>query len=259
MHELPLVFFTVLAQSAVGAFILLRLVSGPGLMAPRRLAVGLFSTLCLFGVAMLIATFHLGQPFRAINVLLRMGHSPMSDEIALAAVFAASGGAAALGLLVDRGYSRLCHLLSWVATLAGIALLFAIPRVYQLSTVATWDTFYTPVLMLLTAFSGGGLLAAVLGARKVGVSIGMVAIVASFCLRPGYLTTLHVADSPLAAAQLFWFNAQMVLFAMSLCGLVVYLRGLLNPRYLLAACALVTVCGELAGRVAFYNLWALPM
>ncbi|EHC58572.1 dimethyl sulfoxide reductase chain C, partial [Salmonella enterica subsp. enterica serovar Minnesota str. A4-603] len=45
MHELPLVFFTVFTQSAVGAFILLLIGGAMGLVAPRprRKAIGLFS------------------------------------------------------------------------------------------------------------------------------------------------------------------------------------------------------------------------
>lgn len=47
MHELPLVFFTVFTQSAVGAFILLLIGGAMGLVAPRRKAIGLFSVMCL--------------------------------------------------------------------------------------------------------------------------------------------------------------------------------------------------------------------
>lgn len=35
---------------------------------------------------------HLGQPLRAMNVLLRGGHSPMSNEIVLSSLFCAFGG-----------------------------------------------------------------------------------------------------------------------------------------------------------------------
>lgn len=89
MHELPLVFFTVFTQSAVGAFILLLIGGAMGLVAPRRKAIGLFSVMCLFGLGVIVGTFHVGQPLRALNMLLRVGHSPMSNEIVLSAAFAA--------------------------------------------------------------------------------------------------------------------------------------------------------------------------
>ncbi|MDI5303867.1 dimethyl sulfoxide reductase anchor subunit, partial [Salmonella enterica subsp. enterica serovar Anatum] len=40
----------------------------------------------------IVGTFHVGQPLRALNMLLRVGHSPMSNEIVLSAAFAALGG-----------------------------------------------------------------------------------------------------------------------------------------------------------------------
>ncbi|ECC3646356.1 DmsC/YnfH family molybdoenzyme membrane anchor subunit, partial [Salmonella enterica] len=54
MHELPLVFFTVFTQSAVGAFILLLIGGAMGLVAPRRKAIGLFSVMCLFGLGVIV-------------------------------------------------------------------------------------------------------------------------------------------------------------------------------------------------------------
>ena len=103
MHELPLVFFTVFTQSAVGAFILLLIGGTLGQIDRQRMAVGLFSAMCLFGVGVLLGIFHVGQPLRALNMLLRVGHSPMSNEIVLSAVFATLGGLGALGLLLNRG------------------------------------------------------------------------------------------------------------------------------------------------------------
>ena len=79
MHELPLVFFTVFTQSAVGAFILLLIGGAMGLIEPRRMAIGLFSVMCLFGVGVVLGTIHVGQPLRALNMLFRVGSSPMSN------------------------------------------------------------------------------------------------------------------------------------------------------------------------------------
>ncbi|PWC23045.1 dimethyl sulfoxide reductase [Brenneria roseae subsp. roseae] len=258
MHELPLVFFTVLTQSAVGAFILLLIAAQCRQIDSRRLAIGLFGAMCLFGVALLIGTFHVGQPLRAINMLFRVGHSPMSNEIVLSALFSAAGGVAALGLLLNRGGRVLFSGLAWLAAVIGLFFLAAVPRVYQLSTVATWDNSYTTAAMLLTAMIGGGALAAALGARRLGLSVSLLAILASFCLRPGYLSTLMTADSALTSAQLSWFSAQLILLAVGLIGGVLHLRYRAGQT-LLAASAAVVIVGELAGRIAFYNLWTLPM
>lgn len=107
-----------------------------GLVAPRRKAIGLFSVMCLFGLGVIVGTFHVGQPLRALNMLLRVGHSPMSNEIVLSAAFAALGGLGALGLLLNRA-TPLCNALVWLAAIVGVVFLYAVPQIYQLPTVAT--------------------------------------------------------------------------------------------------------------------------
>ncbi|MCV9879614.1 dimethyl sulfoxide reductase anchor subunit family protein [Brenneria izbisi] len=258
MSELPLVFFTVLTQSAVGAFVVLLIAGQWQQIDHRRLAIGLFSAMCLFGVALLIGAVHVGQPLRAINMLFRVGLSPMSNEIVLSALFSVTGGVAALGLLLDRGGRTLFSALAWLAAVVGLFFLAAIPRVYQLPTVATWNNHYTTATMLLTSMIGGGALAAALGARRLGLFVSLPAILVSFCLRPGYLSTLMTADNVLTSAQLSWFSVQLVLLAVGLFGVILHLRHRAGQT-LLAASATVVIVGELAGRIAFYNLWMLPM
>lgn len=257
MHELPLVFFTVFTQSAVGAFILLLIGGTLGQIDRQRMAVGLFSAMCLFGVGVLLGIFHVGQPLRALNMLLRVGHSPMSNEIVLSAVFATLGGLGALGLLLNRGAASLCKGLVWLAAAVGVVFIFAIPQIYQLPTVVTWRTSYTTVMMVLTPMIGGGILAGLFGLR-LGLLVSVLAILVSFCLRPGYILTLMDADGMLTAAQSSWFTAQVVLLAVGIVGVVAWVRLKTNVA-VLATTSLVVIAAELVGRIAFYNLWTLPM
>ena len=257
MHELPLVFFTVFTQSAVGAFILLLIGGTLGQIDTRRMAVGLFSVMCLFGVGVLLGIVHVGQPLRALNMLQRVGHSPMSNEIMLSALFAIPGGVGALGLLLNRGAASLCKGLVWLAAAVGMVFIFAIPQIYQLPTVVTWRTSYTPVMMVLTPMIGGGMLAGLFGLR-LGLLVSVLAILVSFCLRPGYITRLMDADAGLTAAQSGWFTAQVVLLAVGIVGVVVGVRRKTNVS-ILATTSLVVIAAELVGRIAFYNLWTLPM
>ena len=257
MHELPLVFFTVFTQSAVGAFILLLIGGTLGQIDRQRMAVGLFSAMCLFGVGVLLGIFHVGQPLRALNMLLRVGHSPISNEIVLSAVFATLGGLGALGLLLNRGAASLCKGLVWLAAAVGVVFIFAIPQIYQLPTVVTWRTSYTTVMMVLTPMIGGGILAGLFGLR-LGLLVSVLAILVSFCLRPGYILTLMDADGMLTAAQSSWFTAQVVLLAVGIVGVVAWVRLKTNVA-VLATTSLVVIAAELVGRIAFYNLWTLPM
>lgn len=257
MHELPLVFFTVFTQSAVGAFILLLIGGTLGQIDRQRMAVGLFSAMCLFGVGVLLGIFHVGQPLRALNMLLRVGHSPMSNEIVLSAVFATLGGLGALGLLLNRGAASLCKGLVWLAAAVGVVFIFAIPQIYQLPTVVTWRTSYTTVMMVLTPMIGGGILAGLFGLR-LGLLVSVLAILVSFCLRPGYILSLMDADGVLTAAQSSWFTAQVVLLAVGIVGVLAWVRLKTNVA-VLATTSLVVIAAELVGRIAFYNLWTLPM
>ncbi|KAA0536754.1 MULTISPECIES: dimethyl sulfoxide reductase anchor subunit family protein [Citrobacter] len=257
MHELPLVFFTVFTQSAVGAFILLLIGGTLGQIDRQRMAVGLFSAMCLFGVGVLLGIFHVGQPLRALNMLLQVGHSPMSNEIVLSAVFATLGGLGALGLLLNRGAASLCKGLVWLAAAVGVVFIFAIPQIYQLPTVVTWRTSYTTVMMVLTPMIGGGILAGLFGLR-LGLLVSVLAILVSFCLRPGYILSLMDADGVLTAAQSSWFTAQVVLLAVGIVGVVAWVRLKTNVA-VLATTSLVVIAAELVGRIAFYNLWTLPM
>ena len=257
MHELPLVFFTVFTQSAVGAFILLLIGGTLGQVDRQRMAVGLFSAMCLFGVGVLLGIFHVGQPLRALNMLLQVGHSPMSNEIVLSAVFATLGGLGALGLLLNRGAASLCKGLVWLAAAVGVVFIFAIPQIYQLPTVVTWRTSYTTVMMVLTPMIGGGILAGLFGLR-LGLLVSVLAILVSFCLRPGYILTLMDADGVLTAAQSSWFTAQVVLLAVGIVGVLAWVRLKTNVA-VLAITSLVVIAAELVGRIAFYNLWTLPM
>lgn len=257
MHELPLVFFTVFTQSAVGAFILLLIGGTLGQIEARRMAIGLFSVMCLFGVGVLLGIIHVGQPLRALNMLLRVGHSPMSNEIVLSAVFATLGGLGSLGLLLNRGANALCKVLVWLAAAVGVPFILAIPQIYQLPTVVTWRTSYTTVMMVLTPLIGGGILAGLFGLR-LGLLVSVLAILASFCLRPGYMSTLMSADGVLTAAQTSWFTAQAALLAVGIVGVVAWSRRKSSVT-VLAMTAVVVIVAELVGRIAFYNLWTLPM
>ncbi|WP_058910078.1 dimethyl sulfoxide reductase anchor subunit family protein [Entomohabitans teleogrylli] len=258
MHELPLVFFTVLCQSAVGAFVVLLIAHLVGQMSSRQLAVGLFSAMCLFGVGLAIGMFHLGQLLRAFNLFAGIGRSPMSNEIAFSALFGSVGGLTALGLLTGKGSPSLLRTLAWVAAALGLAFVAAIPTVYQSETVAAWRTEYTWVVMLLTVLTGGGLIAAVLGAGKIGLWVSVTGMLLSLLIRPSYLSVLWQADHLLVAAQTVWFGMQILLLLAALVGALFTLqRG--APRSWIYGSMAAIVISEVLGRIAFYNLWAVAM
>ena len=94
-HELPLIIFTVLAQTSVGAFLVL----GTLLLTKRipvnieqRLHKAMFVLWGLMGLGFVASVLHLGSPQRAMNALNMVGNSWLSNEIATGSLFFALGG-----------------------------------------------------------------------------------------------------------------------------------------------------------------------
>lgn len=259
MHELPLVFFTVLTQAGAGAFILLYVAHKLSQVSDRQLGVGLFCTMVLFALGAVCSTFHLGMPMRALNAFSGIGRSPMSNEILATALFGVVGGLSALGLLLKKGESGLFNALAGLAMLLGIAFIAMVPMVYQLDTVSTWGNSYTTLVMVLTALVCGGAVAATLGAVRLGALFGAVGAAVSLAMRTGYIDTLTAASERLAQAQETWFTVQMAMLAVVLVLCLMAVIGRLNNRGVLALAALLAIAAELAGRVAFYNLWFISM
>lgn len=259
MHELPLVLFTVLTQVGVGAFIILYLGHKLSTISDRQLAVGLFCSVIIFGLGVVLASFHLGQPLRALNVFHGIGRSPMSNEVLLSALFGACAGLSALGLLLDKGGKGLFNLLAGVAVLLGAGFIIVVPMVYRIETVPTWANSYTTLVMILTPFIGGGVLAATFGAIRLGSALSALGIIVALAVRTGYINALSFANASLATAQESWFTAQSAILAIVLVFCVAGLFNRLTSKGLFALCTCMAIIAELLGRIAFYNLWVIPM
>ena len=153
MHELPLVFFTVLAQSTVGLFLIIGTLLMFNRDETRRQVLNriLIVVLGLLGVAGAAAMSHLGQPLRAMNVVFGLEHfSALSVEIMTTSLF---GGA--LFTYVAMSFlnilPKLQKLVLAGAMGLGVLLLLAIANVYTLNTVPTWDSGWTVFQYVITA------------------------------------------------------------------------------------------------------------
>ena len=75
LHELPLVFFTVLAQSAVGAWLVFTFVLFGEKSEKSRAYIhkAMFVILAFLGLGFIASIMHLGSPMRAFNSLNRVG------------------------------------------------------------------------------------------------------------------------------------------------------------------------------------------
>ncbi|MET4710040.1 DmsC/YnfH family molybdoenzyme membrane anchor subunit [Endozoicomonas lisbonensis] len=78
MDQLSLVFFTVLAQVAVGIFIALGLFELLAKPDARTLNKSFIAVWGVLGIAALASMTHLAQPLRMFNVLIGVGHAGMA-------------------------------------------------------------------------------------------------------------------------------------------------------------------------------------
>lgn len=157
-HEWPLIVFTVLAQTAVGAYLLLGSVILRNTLTTEvsdRLHKAMFFIWVLMGLGFMASTMHLGSPLRAFNALNQVGSSWLSNEIFTGSLFFALGGSYWLLALLKLGPVALRKVILVLGMLVGISFIYSMIMVYLISTVPTWDTLYTPLAFVLTTLLSG--------------------------------------------------------------------------------------------------------
>ncbi|MCK3658394.1 dimethyl sulfoxide reductase [Pasteurellaceae bacterium Pebbles2] len=164
LHELPLVIFTVLAQSAVGAWLIFCVVLwlNPSYTdSPLRSSLhkAMFVLLALLGVGFVASILHLGTPARAFNSLNRVGSSMLSNEIASGAAFFALAGLYWLLSVLGKMPAALEKIGLIFTALLGVVFMYMMNQVYHISTVPTWNSSLTSWQFYLTVVIGGSALA----------------------------------------------------------------------------------------------------
>jgi len=276
--EWPLVGFTLLSQTAVGAFWMVAVASlymeGASGWNSRYLTFPfLAAVVIVLGLAAAISLFHLGRPWRAVLALNNLKRSWLSREILFELVFMAL--AASLALLVLKKVYRptLVRILVALAFSASLFFIISMVKLYMMRTVPTWRGLYTPLSFFGTALLLGSLGAAFsydtlldLG-RKAPPFLDTAAIVALaavvlilltiFLFTPGLglfgpkkATLLELPAAKIYPYLLFrlLFLSGTVLFSF------LYYRNPSAP--LLTIAFLSALAAEAAGRLLFYAVYS---
>jgi DMSO reductase anchor subunit len=181
-RENPLVAFTLVSQTVVGAFLTLLLGPSLGLDAlapaahPLTYALLLFALLGMQTAALVVSTMHLGKPHRFYRAFYNLRYSPVSREVAGVAVFFNALGLYTLTTVFPGWLAWLPEALvagtrsgaAALAAVSGIAMLYAMYRIYRIKARPYWDHW-----QVLTSFYGS---MAVLGPLLVGVVYAGVAL-----------------------------------------------------------------------------------
>lgn len=280
MKERALVAFTLLAQTAVGAFWTLAAVYlltwrqvGPA--TARLHAVGGFVAVgALLVLAMGASLLHLGSPLLAWRALANPRTSWLSREIWSTLLLSGASILWAGLLWFERGAPFWRSMALGAAALLGLALLLTMSWAYRLRTVPAWNSWVTPLSFLVTTLLLGGLAAGLsvalipplLGTPAVrlpGLPVGVILLLCvEFLLLPLWLVGLAGRSPAARAALALLVRRHRVLLQLRLILMVVAvgLAGLLltpwNGPALFLALAGVAAAAEVLGRILFYAAYA---
>ena len=273
-HELPLALFTTLASIGAGAFISLAAAFFTAKFSDGQLAridkLTLVPAIVVV-VGFIAAFFHLANPMAAFGVFGGLGRSPMSNELAVAILFAvAMATYVIMGLAGKLGGARK----GLVCATAVLAVLFAVfmGLAYGMATIPTWSTPWPVAQRIGYALLGGAAMgacvlafsdaldAAVDGTFKSALIafavIGAVLAVAGLALMysgAGSVSNAFVAGTDLAAGASGAFYVAVACLILACAAVIAAALGK-GGNAASAIAVILAFAGILAGRFVFYAL-----
>ncbi|PTP68926.1 dimethyl sulfoxide reductase anchor subunit family protein [Vibrio splendidus] len=272
-HEWSLIFFTVLAQTAVGGYLLIgarALVLGHDEEKLNSYKVPMFILWALMGLGFMFSTTHLGSPLRAFNAFNQLGSAWLSNEVFFGAAFFAIGGLQWLLSVVKKGGVAIQKALMVGAMVLGVIFMYAMINVYMINTVPTWDNIYTPLSFIMTMVVGGLLLSQFVivfandSRFTVDRNITMLAVIAvaiSLLVTVGKLNLIgDIQTSAAKASELVDGLGSYVILqvALLMASLLIWILPMLNKAKVnpvnLGLALVLFLASELIGRGLFYSL-----
>lgn len=272
-HEWSLIFFTVLAQTAVGGYLLIgarALVLGHDEDKLNSYKVPMFILWALMGLGFMFSTTHLGSPLRAFNAFNQLGSAWLSNEVFFGAAFFAVGGLQWLLSVVKKGGMAIQKALMVGAMVLGVIFMYAMINVYMINTVPTWDNIYTPLSFTMTTVVGGLLLSQFVivfandSRFTVDRNITMLAVITvaiSLLVTVGKLNLIgDIQTSVAKASELVYGLGSYVILqvALLMASLLIWILPMLNKakvnRVNLGVALVLFLASELIGRGLFYSL-----
>ncbi|KAB0480187.1 dimethylsulfoxide reductase [Vibrio chagasii] len=272
-HEWSLIFFTVLAQTAVGGYLLIgarALALGHDEEKLNSYKVPMFILWALMGLGFMFSTTHLGSPLRAFNAFNQLCSAWLSNEVFFGAAFFAVGGLQWLLSVVKKGGLAIQKALMVGAMVLGVIFMYAMINVYIINTVPTWDNIYTPLSFVMTMVVAGLLLSQFVivfvndSRFTVDHNITMLAVIAvaiSLLVTVGKLNLIgDIQTSVAKASELVDGLGSYVILqvALLMASLLIWILPMLNKAKVnpvnLGLALVLFLASELIGRGLFYSL-----
>jgi len=159
-QDWSLVLFTTVAQLSVGMILCFTLAGyfysdmGVFIEPVPVTAKPVLLALVLIAVATVISFLHLGNPSNAPNALNNLSGSWLSREILALGVYAVSL-IIVLALGWKTGSTEHLKFFMALSSVAGLALLWMMIRIYVVPTIPAWYSWYTPLSFASTALCLG--------------------------------------------------------------------------------------------------------
>lgn len=245
-HDWALIIFTILAQTAVGAFVVLGIVHffaarSAGMAEADRLSDrALLAIGPVLALGLIASLFHLGTPWAAYRAVLNVESSWLSREILFGTLFALTGAIFAIMQWRKIASFAVRNIIALVAALLGLALVYSMAQVYMLRTVPVWNSWATPLSFFVTTFLLGSLAMAaafvtnysyvqqqdkdcaeiqceLLHNSLRGIAIGAIVLLGvQFVTGPWYIASLAAGASPAADSAAMMVGQYGTLFALRL-------------------------------------------
>lgn len=253
-HYTSLLLFTFTGQTAIGMIIVRELMIQSGTLRRTDEAAvrsQYLITLLLF-VALAMAFFHLGKPFRSVYALNNLRFSPLSMEIASLSVLITL---AALGSWFSfRGKkSSPGRLLAVPSIIAALLLLVTMTAVYMLPSVPAWYNSTTPMAFVLTAISAGTAIIALLVAREhhvISRKLLVLSGVAALLLSALYIKAGLNGGTLFTGLFIILIAAALTAFILNFNG---FFSSKLNKRYQMTVITVVLLLiAGIAARMLFF-------
>ncbi|MBV2189318.1 DmsC/YnfH family molybdoenzyme membrane anchor subunit [Providencia rettgeri] len=270
LHEWPLILFTVLGQSIAGGVIVTGLawLSTDDKSQKQCIVNAMLALWVLMGLGFLASMMHMGSPMRAFNSMNRVFASSLSNEVLFGSIFFALGGLWWLLSAMKKMPTGLDKVWLIITMLMGLLFVWAMTRVYMISTVPTWNTPHTTIGFFMTLFVVGPILGTLLlrvakfpfnsGKLALISVIAYIVTIASVLLQSGEIAL--IATSVQKAVDLVpdFGVLQVIRIVVTSLGLLLWILPIVRQNQpsvlsLLLGTVLVLV-GEFIGRGLFYGL-----
>ena len=158
-----LALFTALSPAGAVAFsclvLFLLLKKGLAWKDRRRLMHCMGIPLAVAWAGFIASATHLGTPANALHVVWGIGRSPLSNEVAAAVAFLFFAGVFWLYSFKEKQAKAVRVALLAASAGSAAALVAFSSLAYSVSTVPSWDTWFTPVNLCFSALFAGPALA----------------------------------------------------------------------------------------------------